>query len=138
MRNIGGAKPHGMEKSTLAWPGRLSMCFAEVEARTPWEPFRVSQGLGVGVGCVGAGRARALRGHRGCAAERARGAGDDLGQHAHGRRGDLLPDGVLVIVWLGPEHVCKIADAGFSRQRVQSYLFEHCRLRVGALRDRGY
>lgn len=45
MRNLGGAKPDGMEKSTLAWPGKISMCFAENEARSPWEPFRVDRGF---------------------------------------------------------------------------------------------
>lgn len=31
MRNLGGAKPGGQEKSTQAWPGKVTCCFAENE-----------------------------------------------------------------------------------------------------------
>ena len=45
MRNLGGAKPEGMEKSTQAWPGKTTgCCFAENEARAPWEPLHVARG----------------------------------------------------------------------------------------------
>ena len=37
-------KPDGMEKSTQAWPGKLTCCFAENEARSPWEPLHVERG----------------------------------------------------------------------------------------------
>src|SRR5712692_6099197 len=44
MRNLGGARPDGMEKSTQAWPGKIACCFAENEARSPWEPLHVERG----------------------------------------------------------------------------------------------
>jgi hypothetical protein len=45
---------------------------------------------------------------------------------------------VPVIVNLGPEHANEIAKDGYSKRDVREYLFEHCRLPVGALRGRGY
>src|SRR5438105_3515120 len=45
MRNIGGARPGGQEKSTQAWPGKVTFCFAENEERSPWEPLHVQHGL---------------------------------------------------------------------------------------------
>ena len=45
---------------------------------------------------------------------------------------------VPVIVCLGPEHAAEIAHAGYSKRDVRDYLFEHCRLPVGVLKNRGY
>jgi hypothetical protein len=136
MRNIGGAKPDGMEKSTQAWPGKLSMCFAENEARTPWEPFRVSQGLDAAYSAVSVLAVRGLYA-----------VTEGVQQHGVGVLETISASmrmvgaaiyyqmGVPVIICLGPEHACEIADAGFSRRQVQDYLFEHCRLPVGTLRN---
>jgi hypothetical protein len=52
MRNVGGAKPDGMEKSTQAWPGKIACCFAENEARSPWEPLHVERGHAPGSSAV--------------------------------------------------------------------------------------
>ena len=34
-----------LDKSTQGWPGKYSLCFAEEEAASPWEPLHVSRGL---------------------------------------------------------------------------------------------
>jgi hypothetical protein len=46
--------------------------------------------------------------------------------------------GASPVVVLGPEHAAEIAAAGFSRQDVKNYLFQHARLSVGDLKDRGH
>lgn len=139
MRNIGGAKPDGMEKSTQAWPGKLSMCFAEAEARTPWEPFRVAQGLSAETSAVSVLAVRGLYAVTEGVQQNGRGVLETIsaGMRMVGAA-IYYQMGVPVIVCLGPEHAREIADAGFSRRQVQAYLFEHCRLPVGVLRDRGY
>ena len=45
IRNIGGAKPGGTERSTLGNPMKFSMCFAEWEERSPWTPLHVERGF---------------------------------------------------------------------------------------------
>ena len=45
VRNIGGAKPGGTERSTLGNPMKYSMCFAEWEERSFWEPLHVERGF---------------------------------------------------------------------------------------------
>ncbi|TNF80133.1 MAG: redoxin domain-containing protein [Gammaproteobacteria bacterium] len=45
VRNIGGAKPGGTERSTLGNPMKFTMCFAEHEERSPWEPLHVERGF---------------------------------------------------------------------------------------------
>ena len=44
IRNVAGLTPGEMDKATLSSPGRYSFCFAENEARSPWEPLHVERG----------------------------------------------------------------------------------------------
>jgi len=43
--NVGGARPGEVSKSIMGQPGRYTMCIAENEAESPWEPLRVTLGL---------------------------------------------------------------------------------------------
>ncbi len=45
IRNVGGASTGGVERSTLGNPMKFTMCFAEWEERTPWEPLHVERGF---------------------------------------------------------------------------------------------
>lgn len=45
IRNVGGAKPGGTERSTLGNPMKFTMCFAEWEERNPWTPLHVERGF---------------------------------------------------------------------------------------------
>ncbi|MBI4507348.1 MAG: hypothetical protein HY691_17600 [Chloroflexi bacterium] len=141
MRNLGGAKPGGMEKSTLAWPGKLTCCFAENEERSPWEPLRVALGYPATTSTVTVVAVRGI-----CPfAENAQETGLGVLQTVAGAMRGLgissyyqLRNRIPVVVVLGPEHAAEIARAGFARRDVQQYLFEHARMPVGELDGRGY
>ena len=45
IRNVGGAKPGGTERSTLGNPMKFTMCFPEWEERNPWGPLHVERGF---------------------------------------------------------------------------------------------
>ncbi|MFT7307041.1 MAG: hypothetical protein ACI9P7_002311 [Candidatus Azotimanducaceae bacterium] len=45
LRNMGGAKPGGTERSTLGNPMKFTMCFAEAEERSDWDPLHVERGF---------------------------------------------------------------------------------------------
>ncbi|MBI1817850.1 MAG: hypothetical protein HYR72_22975 [Deltaproteobacteria bacterium] len=45
MRNVGGAIPGAVSKSTFGQPGRMSLCFGEWEEKSPWNPFHVRRGF---------------------------------------------------------------------------------------------
>ena len=45
VRNIGGSKPGGTDRSTLGSPMKFTMCFAEREDRSPWSPLHVERGF---------------------------------------------------------------------------------------------
>jgi thiol-disulfide isomerase/thioredoxin len=45
LRNLGGARPGDIERSTLGAIGKFTTCFAEWEERSPWEPLHVERGF---------------------------------------------------------------------------------------------
>ena len=45
LRNVGGAKPGDIERSTLGAIGKFTTCFAEWEERSPFEPLHVERGF---------------------------------------------------------------------------------------------
>ncbi|HLI78744.1 MAG TPA: hypothetical protein VKV03_02110, partial [Candidatus Binataceae bacterium] len=45
LRNVGGARPGDIERSTLGAIGKFTTCFAEFEERSPWEPLHVERGF---------------------------------------------------------------------------------------------
>ena len=45
IRNVGGARPGGVDRSTLGNPMKITMCFAEWEEGSPWEPLHVERGF---------------------------------------------------------------------------------------------
>lgn len=142
MRNLGGAKPGGEEKSTQAWPGKLTFCFAENEARSPWEPLRVEAGYPRESSTVTVAAVRGL--YPITEGTQAAGIGT-LQTIAAAMRVIGSPiynqaprNDIPVIVALGPEHAAEIAQAGFSKLDVKRYLFEHARLPLRELAGRMY
>ena len=45
IRNVGGARPGGTERSTMGSPMKFTMCFPEWEERNPWSPMHVERGF---------------------------------------------------------------------------------------------
>ncbi len=46
VRNVGGARPGGVDRATFGSPGKLSFCFAENEEDSPWESLAAERGFG--------------------------------------------------------------------------------------------
>ncbi|MBI2767799.1 MAG: TlpA family protein disulfide reductase [Chloroflexi bacterium] len=45
VRNVGGGRPGGVDRAALGQPGKYTMCFAEFEERSNWEPLHVERGF---------------------------------------------------------------------------------------------
>ena len=52
VRNVGGGVPGGIDRATLGWPGKYTLCFAEDESDPAWQPLSVARGLAPGVSAV--------------------------------------------------------------------------------------
>lgn len=139
MRNLGGAKPDGMEKSTHGWPGKISMCFAENEERSPWKPLRTHLGFAEDETVVTVLAVRGLHLITEATQETGRGVLETIAA-AMRMMGNAIyyQRDVPSIVCLSPEQAREMDRDGLSKEDVAAYLFEHCRLPVGALRGRGY
>ena len=141
MRNLGGAKPDGMEKSTQAWPGKIACCFAENEARSPWEPLSVERGHAVGTSTVTVVAARGIYPVTEGVQTSGQGVLETLVASMRYVGSPIyhqMPNGIPLIVALCPEHAEEIARAGFDRRAVREFIHAHARMPVRVLRDRGY
>ena len=141
MRNLGGATADTMEKSTHGWPGKYTMCFAENTERNPWEPLHVELGFAPEVSIVVVVAARGLITIVESSQETGLGNLETL---VSAMRGEGISGyyyqarGASPVVVLGPEHAAEIAAAGVGRKAVKEYIFQHARMPLGQLRDRGH
>ncbi|MCZ6474315.1 MAG: hypothetical protein O6934_12830 [SAR324 cluster bacterium] len=137
MMNAINTRPGKLDRSTLGNPGKISFCFAENEAGSPWEPLHVERGLkpeqsattlfaADGVyqtyNQLSATPEPLLYGMADAIANL--GARAIVGQ----------PDAVIVF---GAEHVKVLRDNGWSKQQVKQCLFEHARQSVAELKKAG-
>lgn len=141
MRNLGGAKPDGMEKSTQAWPGKMGCCFAENEARSPWEPFHTTRGLAADTSAVSVVAVRGIYGMTEGTQTTGEGVIETLVASMRYPGSPIfhqMKNRIPVVVVLSPEHAQEIARAGITRRAFQERLFADVRLPVRELRGRGY
>lgn len=123
--NIGGARPDGIDMSTLGNPGKFSYCIAEHEEANPWEPFHVERGFNYQQSALTLFAAEAPHG---------------VSEHTARTPEQVLKSisYALATVWtyrlclgsdalvvLSPEHAHTIHRAGWSKQQARDFLFEH-------------
>ena len=114
-------RPGILDKSTQGWPGKYSLCFAEDEASSPWEPLHVARGFAAMQSTVTVYAAES--GHNvlshgtsepepllTCFADAMAGLGS-------------LSPGRTVIVF-APEHATHLRRAGWSRSETARWLYE--------------
>jgi len=115
-------RPGVLDKSTQGWPGKYSLCFAEDETASPWEPLHVSRGLPAGSSAVTV-----------YAAE----SGHNVLSHGTGDPERLLTGFADVMASLGslspgrsvvvfaPEHAAHLRRAGWGRRQTAEWLYAH-------------
>lgn len=125
VRNIGGAKPGGTERSTLGNPMKFTMCFPEWEERSPWEPLHVERGYEendsvVSIFAMSSGPAQVVD-------QTSRSAEALVGSFAMSMRAaqhvksHRAGDTILVI---SPEHVDTIERDGWSKSDIRARIQE--------------
>lgn len=134
IRNVFEARPGVLDRSTQGNFGKYSGCFAENEEASPWAPFHTTRGFDaddstVTVFAGESGHNILLHGMR--TAEQL------LDVIADGMRGlGSFSDGESLLV-VSPEHATFLADRGFGREDVQSYLFERSTRTLAELKRAG-
>lgn len=117
-RNIGGSYPGSTCKATLGWPGKYTMCIAENEEASPWEPLQVERGFGAGASTVTAISADGVVRASDLDSTTAEGVLTIFSQRMGGPSG---PEAIMVIC---PEHARIIAGDGYSKRDVKEFLWE--------------
>lgn len=115
-------QPGILDKSTQGWPGKYSLCFAEEEEASPWEPLSVARGFRPGQSTVTVFAAESghnVLAHGTRAPERLL----TLFAETMAGLGSLSPGRSVVV--FAPEHVEHLARERWSRAGVQAWLYEH-------------
>jgi hypothetical protein len=114
-------RPGVLDKSTQGWPGKYSLCFAEHEEASPWEPLSVSRGFRVDQSTVTVFAAESghnVLSHGTRAPERLLALFAD----AMAGLGSLSPGRSAIV--FAPEHAQHLRHAGWDRPRIQAWLYE--------------
>jgi hypothetical protein len=136
VRNAFGIKPQVLEQATQGLPGRWSICIAENEEESPWEPLAAQAGLPAGTSAVSATLLRT------CEFVDNRHTQDpeqvlwDVADTIS-RTGALIFKETSCGVVFCPEHAQLLAGAGFAKNDVKDWLIEHCGRTEAELRRAG-
>ena len=123
VRNLGGARPGGTERSTLGSPMKFTMCFAEWEERSPWPPLHVERGFDVDDSVVTAFAMSS--GPVLCVDQSSRTAKQLAGsfalslEAAHHVRAHNASDALLVV---SPEHVDTLIRDRFTKDDIREHV----------------
>jgi hypothetical protein len=125
VRNVFGIRPQVLEQATQGIPGRWSICIAENEEESPWEPLAAEAGHPAGTSAVSATLLRT------CEFVDNRHTQDPeqvLWDFADtiSRTGALIFKDTSCGVVFCPEHAQLLASAGFAKDDVKDWLIEHC------------
>src|SRR5262245_34737761 len=115
-------RPGVLDKSTQGWPGKYSLCCAENEEVSPWEPLSVARGFRPDQSTVTVFAAESghnVLSHGTRSPERLLALFAD----AMAGLGSMSP-GPSVIV-LAPEHAGHLKGTGWDRARCQAWLYQH-------------
>lgn len=128
--NIGGGAPQTMDKATHGQPGKFTMCFAENERDSPWDPWHVEHGFAPDDDTVTAisvtGTQNILDGCSKSARELLQTFASSCA-HVGAQNAQL---GGWPLVIFSPEHAQIFANDGYSKAEVKQALYEHSRVPV--------
>lgn len=133
LRNIGGATPGEMDRSTQGSPAKISFCFGENQEESPFEPFHVRQGFRADQTVVSV-----------MACE---------GPHNINDHGSRTGEGVMTMITesisqpgantiygkgplaliLGPEHAATLHRDGWTVPQIQHRIFERARVHISRI-----
>jgi hypothetical protein len=136
VRNAYGIHPQVLEQATQGLPGRWTMCIAENEAQSPWEPLSVDAGVPARTSAVSATLLRTSEfvdnRHTSSAEQLLADFADTIA-----RSGAWIFRHASAGIVFCPEHAQMLAAAGFGRAEIRSWLAEHSGRSVAQLAAAG-
>ncbi len=128
IRNVGGGRPGGVDRAAHGNPGKISFCFPEDEAGSPWTSLASERGVAPGRDAI---TLFAGEGPKVIVDQLSRTPESLANSLAAALRGMTHPKLVIafdVILILGPEHARVFAEAGWDRARILAELHERTQM----------
>lgn len=135
--NVLGAKPGGMDASSLGHPGKYSFCFAEDTPPPGWTPLRVDLGFAEADSTV---TAMAAEGPRQIANAQNPDGWGVLRTFAAAMRAPStfsVGKGHQVLLVFGPEHARALVKGGISKEEARRFLIDESRVTQNWLIEAG-
>ena len=137
LRNIGGAVPGAMDRSTQGQPARYTLCCAENEAQSPWTSLRAEAGCDAATSTVTAMpmegtlnmNTHSKDGHELVRVFAATMQHPPSNEYVHGGEPWLV---------IGPEHADILARAGYDKAGLQQALWEQSKMPASAMARRDF
>jgi len=128
IRNVGGGRPGGVDRSTLGNPGKYTFCFAENEEESPWESLSEERGFSKDASTVSL---FAGDGVQGIIDQKSREPESLVRTYAACLRTVAHPKmmvGPVAMLVVSPEHARTFKSAGWSKAKLKEEL--HALLQV--------
>jgi hypothetical protein len=122
--NAFGLRPHQLDQATQGTPAKYTMCIAENEEDSPWPPLHTEAGLDPTDSAVTAMVVRStvhIEARHTVVPEQL--LLDISGTVA--RTGALIHETISAVVVLGPEHAQLLGTAGWSKEDVARFVYDH-------------
>lgn len=134
MMNSLNTRPGGLDRSTVGTPAKISFCFAEHEQRSPWEPYHVERGFGPDESTTTVFACQDIIQVYNQLAQTPEpfleGMADAM---ANMGSMNIISQQNLIVV-LAAEHLHLMAEAGWKKQQVKQYLFDHAKRSIADLK----
>ena len=134
MMNSLNTRPGGLDRSTIGTPAKISFCFAENEQSSPWEPFHVERGFGPDDSTTTVFACQDIIQVYNQLARTPEPFLEGMADAMANLGSMNITSQQNLIVVLSGEHRRLVAEAGWSKQQVKRYLFEHARRSIAELK----
>jgi hypothetical protein len=122
--NAFGLRPHELDQATQGNPAKYTACIAENEEESPWPPFHVEHGCAPEASTVTAFTMRSVAHiearHTTVPEQLALDLTDTIR-----RTGTLIHETISALIALGPEHAKLFARAGWSKDDLRRFVYQH-------------
>ncbi|MBV9809781.1 MAG: hypothetical protein JO286_21535 [Solirubrobacterales bacterium] len=122
--NAFGLRPRELDQATQGNPAKYTACIAENEEESPWPPFHVEHGFDASESTVTAMTMRSVVHIEARHTTVPEQLGRDLADTVR-RTGALIHETISACIALGPEHASLFAGAGWTKDDVRRFVYEH-------------
>jgi hypothetical protein len=122
--NAFGLRPGELDQATQGNPAKYSACIAENEQESPWVPFHVEHGFDPAESTVTAMTMRSVAHIEARHTQLPEQLALDIAGTIS-RTGALIHETISACIALGPEHAALLAHAGWSKDDLRRFVYEH-------------